>query len=96
VQRRDVLDCPELRIVDLTHEVTPFSILDGARFWRATPFPPARYFVVVIDPGWEHTQSCGGEVKRGQYFVLPDNGLMTLGGIATARSGTGRLRIASG
>ena len=23
---------PELRIVDLTHEVTPFSILDGARF----------------------------------------------------------------
>src|ERR1700678_3730606 len=23
---------PDVRIVDLTHEVTPFSILDGARF----------------------------------------------------------------
>ena len=29
---------PELRIVDLTHEVTPFSILDGARFlYGASP-----------------------------------------------------------
>ena len=29
---------PEVRIVDLTHEVTPFSILDGARFlYGATP-----------------------------------------------------------
>ena len=30
---------PELRIVDLTHQVTPFSILDGARFlYGATPY----------------------------------------------------------
>src|SRR5690348_9356391 len=33
---------PELRIVDLTHEVTPFSILDGSRFlYGATPYFPA-------------------------------------------------------
>ncbi len=30
---------PEARIVDLTHQVTPFSILDGARFlYGATPY----------------------------------------------------------
>src|ERR1700690_2103392 len=27
---------PEVRIVDLTHQVTPFSILDGARFLYGT------------------------------------------------------------
>src|SRR5450759_242161 len=44
---------PDVRIVDLTHEVTPFSILDGARFlYGATPYYPAgTVFVVVIDPG---------------------------------------------
>ena len=43
---------PDVRIVDLTHEVTPFSILDGARFlYGATPyFPAGTVFVVVIDP----------------------------------------------
>ena len=43
---------PDLRIVDLTHQVTPFSILDGARFlYGATPYYPAgTVFVVVIDP----------------------------------------------
>jgi len=33
---------PDVRIVDLTHQVTPFSILDGARFlYGATPYYPA-------------------------------------------------------
>ncbi len=44
---------PEVRIVDLTHQVRPFSILDGARFlYGATPYYPAgTVFVAVIDPG---------------------------------------------
>lgn len=72
---------PNLRIVDLTHQVTPFSIRDGARFlFGATPyFPAGTVFVVVIDP------TVGGsrkavvvKSKRGQFFVLPDNGLMTM------------------
>ena len=72
---------PELRIVDLTHQVTPFSILDGARFlYGATPyFPAGTVFVVVIDPGVGSTRKAVVvKSKRGQYFVLPDNGLMTL------------------
>jgi S-adenosyl-L-methionine hydrolase (adenosine-forming) len=72
---------PEVRIVDLTHEVTPFSILDGARFlYGATPyFPAGTVFVVVIDPTVGSTRKAiVARSKRGQYFVLPDNGLLTL------------------
>src|SRR5580698_4357394 len=72
---------PDVRIVDLTHQVTPFSILDGARFlYGATPyFPAGTVFVVVIDPTVGSTRKAiVAKSKRGQYFVLPDNGLLTL------------------
>jgi S-adenosylmethionine hydrolase len=72
---------PDVRIVDLTHEVTPFSILDGARFlYGASPYYPAgTVFVVVIDPTvGSARKAIVARSKRGQYFVLPDNGLLTL------------------
>jgi S-adenosyl-L-methionine hydrolase (adenosine-forming) len=72
---------PEVRIVDLTHQVTPFSIRDGARFlYGATPyFPAGAVFVVVVDPTVGSTRKAiVARSKRGQYFVLPDNGLLTL------------------
>jgi S-adenosylmethionine hydrolase len=72
---------PDVRIVDLTHQVTPFSILDGARFlYGATPYyPPGTVFVVVVDPTvGSSRKAVVVKSKRGQYFVLPDNGLMTL------------------
>jgi S-adenosylmethionine hydrolase len=88
---------PEVRIVDLTHQVTPFSILDGARFlYGATPYYPAgTVFVVVVDPGVGSTRKAVVvKSKHGQYFVLPDNGLMTLvqdrDGIEGAREITNR------
>ena len=88
---------PEVRIVDLTHQVTPFSILDGARFlYGATAYYPAgTVFVVVIDPTvGSARKAVVVKSKRGQYFVLPDNGLMTLvqdrDGIENAREITNR------
>lgn len=72
---------PDVRIVDLTHQVTPFSIFDGARFlYGATPYYPAgTVFVVVVDPGVGSTRKAiVAHSKRGQYFVLPDNGVITL------------------
>jgi S-adenosylmethionine hydrolase len=71
---------PDVRIVDLTHQVTPFSIFDGARFlYGATPYYPAgTVFVVVVDPGVGSTRKAiVARSKRGQYFVLPDNGVLT-------------------
>jgi S-adenosylmethionine hydrolase len=72
---------PTVRIVDLTHQVTPYSILEGARFlYGASPYYPAgTVFVVVIDPTVGSTRKAiVARSKKGQYFVLPDNGLLTL------------------
>jgi hypothetical protein len=72
---------PDVRILDLTHQVTPFSIFDGARYlFGATPYYPAgTVFVVVVDPTVGSTRKAiVARSKRGQYFVLPDNGLLTL------------------
>jgi S-adenosylmethionine hydrolase len=72
---------PDARVIDLTHQVTPFSIADGARFlYGATPYYPAgTVFVVVVDPGvGTSRKAVVVKSRRGQYFVLPDNGLMTM------------------
>ena len=72
---------PEVRIVDLTHQVTPFSIFDGARylFGAAPYYPEGTVFVVVVDPGvGSPRKAIVAHSKKGQYFVLPDNGVITL------------------
>jgi S-adenosylmethionine hydrolase len=72
---------PNLRIVDLTHQVNAFSIRDGARFlFGATPyFPTGTVFVVVVDPTvGSSRKAVVVKSKRGQFFVLPNNGLMTM------------------
>ena len=72
---------PGLRIIDLSHQVTPYSILDGARFLEgASPYYPAgTVFVGVIDPGvGSERKGLVVKTKRGQFFVVPDNGLATL------------------
>ncbi len=71
---------PDVRIMDITHQVTPFSIEDGARFLAAvTPYYPANtVFVVVVDPGVGTSRKAViVKSKKGQYFDLPDNGLIT-------------------
>src|SRR2546426_1251783 len=88
---------PDARIEDITHQVTPFSIPEGGRFlFGTTPYyPPGTVFVVVIDPGVGSTRKAVvAKSKRGQYFVLPDNGLLTMvedrDGIEGAREITNR------
>jgi S-adenosylmethionine hydrolase len=83
---------PNLRIVDLTHEVNAFSIADGARFlFGTTPyFPAGTVFVVVVDPGvGSSRKAVVVKTKRGQFFVLPDNGLITM---AANRDGVDAIR----
>jgi S-adenosylmethionine hydrolase len=72
---------PNARIMDITHQVTPFSIEEGARFLEGvTPYyPPGTVFLVVVDPGVGTSRKAViVKTKKGQYFVLPDNGLVTL------------------
>ncbi len=72
---------PEARLMDITHQVTPFSIEEAARFLAGvTPYYPAgTVFLVVVDPGVGTSRKAViAKSRKGQYFVLPDNGLMTL------------------
>lgn len=71
---------PDARIMDITHQVTPFSIEEAARFLAGvTPYYPAgTVFLVVVDPGvGTSRRAVIVKSKKGQYFVVPDNGLMT-------------------
>jgi hypothetical protein len=72
---------PDLRIVDLTHDVTPFNILEAARYLAGTTpyYPAGTVFVAVVDPGvGSARKAIAARSHRGQWFVLPDNGLLTL------------------
>jgi S-adenosylmethionine hydrolase len=71
---------PQAPIMDITHQVTPFSIEEASRFLAGvTPYyPTGTVFLVVVDPGVGTSRKAViVKSKKGQYFVLPDNGLMT-------------------
>jgi S-adenosylmethionine hydrolase len=71
---------PDARIMDITHQVSPFQIEDGARFLAdVTPYyPSGTVFLVVVDPGVGTSRKAViVKSRKGQFFVLPDNGLVT-------------------
>jgi S-adenosylmethionine hydrolase len=71
---------PEARIMDITHLVTPYQIGEASRLLQGvTPYYPAgTVFVIVVDPGvGTARKAIIVKTKKGQYFVVPDNGLMT-------------------
>jgi S-adenosylmethionine hydrolase len=71
---------PRSRIMDITHRVTPFSIEEGARVLAGvTPYyPPGTVFLTVVDPTvGSSRKAVVVKTKKGQLFVLPDNGLIT-------------------
>src|SRR5258708_37610689 len=71
---------PDVRIMDITHQVTPFSIEEASRFlYGVTPYYPAgTVFLVVVDPGvGTSRKAIGVKSKKGQYFILRDNGVVT-------------------
>jgi Uncharacterized conserved protein len=71
---------PDANIVDITHNVTPYDLLDGALAIGSaySYFPPRSIHVVVVDPGVGTDRRpllVSGET---QYFVAPDNGVLSL------------------
>jgi S-adenosylmethionine hydrolase len=71
---------PDARIMDITHQVTPYQIGEASRILSGvTPYYPAgTVFVVVVDPGVGTSRKAViVKTKKGQYFVVPDNGLIT-------------------
>ncbi len=71
---------PDARIMDITHQVTPFQIEEASRFlYGVTPYYPAgTVFLVVVDPGVGTSRKAViVKSKKGQFFVVPDNGLLS-------------------
>ena len=72
---------PGVRVLDITHQVTPYGIAEAARFLAGSApyFAHDAVFVVVVDPGvGSRRKAIIAHSKLGQFFVLPDNGLLTL------------------
>jgi hypothetical protein len=71
---------PALTIVDITHEVRPFSVLEGAYILRAAYdyFPTRTIHVAVVDPGVGTDRRCLMVTSEKYTFVGPDNGIFTL------------------
>lgn len=71
---------PEVRLVDLSHEVPPFDVLAGALLLEACAprFPPGAVHLAVVDPGvgTERRPLCVVDAE-GRRLVGPDNGLFT-------------------
>jgi hypothetical protein len=72
--------CPQATIIDITHELPPFSILAGAyAISQAASFFPARTIhVIVVDPGVGTERKAILAEAGNQLFVAPDNGVLTL------------------
>lgn len=83
---------PELRIHDLTHDITPYNIWEASyrliqtiNYW-----PQNTVFVSVVDPGvGSDRKSVVVKTHSGRYIVTPDNGTLThiirLGEVAAVR-----------
>ncbi len=69
---------PDARLVDVSHEVAKFAILDGALLlWAALPYLPVGVHVAVVDPGVGTSRlPIAIRVARGDVLVGPDNGLL--------------------
>ncbi len=70
---------PEVKIVDITHLVEPQNVRQGAyALWRAAPFfPPGSVHVAVVDPGVGTQRRPLGARLGQQFYIAPDNGLLT-------------------
>lgn len=83
---------PQLKIHDLTHDITPYNIWEASyrliqtiNYW-----PQHTVFVSVVDPGvGSDRKSVVVKTNSGRYIVTPDNGTLThvmrFEGIAEAR-----------
>jgi S-adenosyl-L-methionine hydrolase (adenosine-forming) len=71
---------PAAQIVDISHGVQPYEIVDGA-FTIAQAyrhFPKRTIHVVVVDPGVGSARRPLLAEMAGQYFVAPDNGVLSM------------------
>jgi S-adenosylmethionine hydrolase len=71
--------CPDAQLVDITHQITPYSPLEGsfALSHAAPSFPAGTVHLAVVDPGVGGLRKPIVVETEHHCFVGPDNGLFT-------------------
>ncbi len=72
--------CPAAQVVDITHSIAAFNLLDGAlAIWQAWRYFPAEtVHVIVVDPGVGSERQPVLARMGSHWFVAPDNGVLTM------------------
>ncbi|MEE8400666.1 MAG: SAM-dependent chlorinase/fluorinase [Candidatus Hydrothermarchaeaceae archaeon] len=73
-------NCPDVKIVDITHDIEKFNVRNAAAsvFASCPHFPEGSVHLVVVDPG-VGTERRGVIIKtKSHYYVGPDNGVFSL------------------
>ncbi|MGO8718843.1 MAG: S-adenosyl-l-methionine hydroxide adenosyltransferase family protein [Acidobacteriaceae bacterium] len=72
--------CPAAQIIDITHGVPAFDVLEGAlAIWQAWRYFPAEtVHVIVVDPGVGSDRKPVLCRMADAWFIAPDNGALTL------------------
>lgn len=88
--------CPAAHVIDITHGVKAFDVLEGAlAIWQAGRYFPAEtVHAVVVDPGVGSSRQPVLCRMGNAWFIAPDNGVLTLverdvrrrGGTVSSRS----------
>ncbi len=71
---------PRATLVDITHEVEPQNVEQGAFLLAAAGpyFPPGTIHLVVVDPGVGTARRPVAVQSGESFFVAPDNGVLSL------------------
>lgn len=71
---------PGANVIDITHEIAPYDILEGAyviaQAWRH--FPPQTIHVAIVDPGVGSERRPILAEAGGHFFIAPDNGVLSM------------------
>ena len=70
---------PGVQLIDITHEIPPQDLITGAFILKEISlyFPEGTVHLAVVDPGVGTDRRKIIAVEAGQFFVAPDNGLLT-------------------
>ncbi len=71
---------PSITIIDISHEITPFSVVEASYVLEATYkyFPEGTIFIIVVDPGVGSQREILAIVTESNYFFIgPNNGIFT-------------------
>ncbi|MHB1959000.1 MAG: SAM hydrolase/SAM-dependent halogenase family protein [Acidobacteriaceae bacterium] len=81
--------CPAAHVIDITHGVKAFDVLEGAlAIWQAWRYFPAEtVHVIVVDPGVGSSRQPVLSRMGNAWFIAPDNGVLTLVERDVRRSG---------